>query len=133
MVKTRTLRIVGMSLVVAMLAVLFMAFTVSAQSVPTFQQVNKACKGVPNTNIVTSKKTQLANYKPKKIAVKVSSTLSFCITNKTSASQGVTYMGSVLVTIPAHSFAGILCNTPNTATFSLQSNTKAALHITCTA
>ncbi len=133
MIKSRSLRMLMVSLVIAMLAVLLMAFTVSAQSAPFSPQAKLNCKSVPVTHIVASKKTQLANYKPNKLSVKVSSTLSLCIYNKTSVSQGVTYMGSVLVTIAAHGKAGILCNSPNTATFSLSSNPKAALHLTCTA
>jgi hypothetical protein len=131
--KTRSLRVITVSLIIAMLAVLLMAFTVSAQSLPYSPQAKLNCKSVPVTHIVTSKKTKLANYKPNKLAVKVSSTLSLCIFNKTSVSQGVTYMGSVLVTIAAHGKAGILCNSPNSATFSLSSNPKAVLNLTCTA
>ena len=134
MFKTRMLRVIALSVTVAMLAVLMMAFTVSAHAVAYSSQAPALnCSGVPTVKIVTSTTTKKAVYKPKSVAVKVSTTLSLCIKNKTTASQSVTYMGSTLVTINAGQTAGILCNTPNTATFGLTSNPKAVLHLTCTA
>ncbi len=129
----RTLRVVTLSMVIAVLAVFIMAFTVSAHTVSPYSSNAGQCAGVPVTSIVTGQKSGLAHYNPNSIKVKVSSTLSFCIKNKTTSSQGVTYMGSVLVTIPAGATQGILCNTPNKATFSLSSNPKAVLNINCKA
>lgn len=130
---TRTLRVVALSMVIAILAVFIMAFTVSAHTVSPFSSNASQCTGVPVTNIVNSKKTHLANYKPNSLTVHVSSQPSFCIVNKTSVVQKVTYMGSVLVKIPAGATQGIQCNTPNKATFSLKSNPKAALNLNCVA
>ncbi len=129
----RTLRVVTLSMVIAVLAVFIMAFTVSAHTVSPFSSNAGQCAGVPVTSIVTGQKSGLAHYNPNKLKVHVSSTASLCIKNKTNASQGVTYMGSVLVTIPAGSKAVILCNSPNKATFSLSSNTKAVLKLNCVA
>ncbi len=130
---TRSLRVVALSMVIAILAVFIMAFTVSAHTASPYSSNAGQCTGVPVTNIVNSKKTHLAHYNPNSIKVHVSSQLSFCITNKTKISQGVTYQGQVLVTIPAGATQGILCNTPNKATFSLSSNPKAVLNINCVA
>jgi hypothetical protein len=136
MIKFRFLRRVGLSKVVAMLAVLLVVFTVSAQTVayatPSHASPAAGCSSVPMTNIVTSSTTHLAIYKPNKIAVKVSTTLSFCITNKTTKTQNVTFQGSTLASIPSKQTAGIRCNKPNTSTFGLSSNPKAKLSITCT-
>ena len=136
MIKFRLLRTVGLSMVIAMLAVLLIVFTVSAQTVAyaTSSHASPAagCSSVPVTNIVISPTTHKAIYKPNKIAVKVSTTLSFCITNKTTKTQNVTFQGSTLASIPAKQTAGIRCNRPNTSTFGLTSNPKAKLSITCT-
>lgn len=128
---TRTLRVVTLSMVIAILAVFIMAFTVSAHTVSPYSSNAGGCSTVPVTNIVTGKKSGLAHYNPNSLKVKVSSTLSLCIKNKTNASQSVTYQGSVLVTIAAGGKAGIRCNSPNKATFSLSSNPKAVLNLTC--
>src|SRR5579872_1648232 len=130
---TRTLRVVTLSMVIAILAMFIMAFTVSAHTVSQYSPNAGGCSTVPVTNIVTGKKSGLAHYNPNALKVHVSSQLSFCIKNKTTASQSVTYMGSVLVTIPAGGKAGILCNSPNKATFSLSSNPKAVLSLNCVA
>jgi hypothetical protein len=129
----RTLRVVTLSMVIAVLAVFIMAFTVSAHTVSQYSSNAGQCSTVPVTKIITGQKSGLAHYNPNSLKVHVSSTLSFCIKNKTNASQGVTYMGSVLVTIPAGATQGITCNSPNKATFSLSSNTKAILNLNCVA
>ncbi|MEO8971042.1 MAG: hypothetical protein ABI406_05500 [Ktedonobacteraceae bacterium] len=129
----RTLRVVTLSMVIAVLAVFIMAFTVSAHTVSPYSSNAGQCSGVPTTSIVTGQKSGLAHYNPNSLKVHVSSTASLCIKNKTSVSQGVTYMGSVLATIPAGGKAVILCNSPNKATFSLSSNPKAVLNLNCKA
>ncbi|MHB8598440.1 MAG: hypothetical protein ACYDER_16685 [Ktedonobacteraceae bacterium] len=129
----RTLRVVTLSMVIAILAVFIMAFTVSAHTVSPFSPNAGQCAGVPITSIVTAKKSGLAHYNPNSLKVKVSTKLSLCIKNKTNASQGVTYNGQVLVTIPAGATQGLLCNSPNKATFSLSSNPKAVLNLNCKA
>lgn len=100
---------------------------------PFVSAAASACSSVPHAFIVTSKKTSLANYYPRSISVKVSTTLSFCITNGTTASQSVTVQGGVLATVAAGKTTGILCNIANKATFGLSSNPKAAMAVTCTA
>ena len=91
-----------------------------------------ACKSVPKVYVYTAKKSKLANFYPKSVKVKVSTTASLCITNVTTATQTVTVSGSPLATIPTKGTADIVCNRPNSATFGLTSNPKAALAVTCT-
>ena len=130
MKTTRVLRMVVVSLIIALMAVSFFASSVGAQTETSSYAVRAAsCSTVPVVNIVTVMKK--AVYKPTKINVKVSTTLSFCITNKTTASQTVTISKQPFLTIGPGKTAGILCNRPNTGHFGLTSNPKAALTVVC--
>lgn len=132
MSKVHALRLAALSTVIAASTVASGALTTRAAGGASYGTAPAAaCTGVPKVYIYTAKKSKLANYYPTSVQVKVSTTASLCITNATAATQTVTYQGSPLSTIASKKTGVILCNRPNTATFSLTSNTKAALHLTC--
>lgn len=136
MTKAQALRTVVLGAAIAVLPIFPVALGASAATATPFTNAAPAasgCSTVPRSGIFTQTTSGLAFYHPNSLSVKVSTTLSLCITNKTTATQTVTVQGSNLVTIAAGKTAGILCNFANQSTFSLVSNPRAKLAVTCTA
>ncbi len=96
-----------------------------------------APSAVPNSNIVVSRKSHKAVYRPATLNGGThtsppcsTSNENVTVTNKTKASQTITYQGSPFFTLGAGQGVGICFYAANTYVFGLQSNAHAKLTVT---
>lgn len=127
---TRTLRVSFLSLILAMIVMVFMTGGVSAQVAGSHQGALSAPSQSKLLHIAIEKVSGQVNYVPNQVNSKVNQTL--IITNKTKVSQIMTINnGQRFAKIPAGGQTSTTCGEAGTYVFSLKSNPSATLTEVC--
>lgn len=124
MIKTRMMRVVVVSMIIAMLAVAFLAFTASAAPVAKLVTPNA---GTPH--VVIYGKDPHANFKPTLIHVKVNG--QFVMTNKTKTSQTINVSDGKTFTLAPGQVQTFTVSKAGKYIAHLKSNPKATFVVIC--
>lgn len=126
----RTLRVSFLSLILAMIVMVFMTGGVSAQVTKAHQGATSATSHLKLLHVAIEKVSGQANYVPNQVNTRVNQTI--IITNKTKVTQIMTINnGQRFAKIPAGGYTSTTCGGGGTYVFGLKSNPSATLTEVC--